>query len=322
MLETVGIKPTEERVYWTLLRMPAASSGELAQRLDLRPEESRSCLSGLESKGLVSRAPDDPHRFRAAPPDLAFGPLLQRRHQELRSIEATVGQMTDEYRSRMALRGGEPVEVVNGVAAVRQRFVHLWRSAAGESCAFVADPADIDLAQWREPRGGVRSRLVYPRAALDLAGDPYQVAGSAQAGVLVRLAPQPPVTMVLVDGVTAIVRVPPVRANADGPAALLVHRGALLDALVALFEAVWESAVPLLSYPDGTPREHREAAVPAAEDLRLLALLLAGLTDDAIASKMGLSRRTVQRRVSGLIELVGVRTRLQLVWQSARRGWI
>jgi DNA-binding NarL/FixJ family response regulator len=322
MLETVGIKPTEERVYWTLLRMPAASSGELAERLDLRPEESRSCLSGLESKGLVSRAPDDPHRFRAAPPDLAFGPLLQRRHQELRSIEAAVGQMTDEYRSRAARRGGEPVEVVTGVTAVRQRFAHLWRCALGEACAFVADPADIDLAEWREPHPGARSRLVYPQAALDLTGDPYQLAESVRVGAVARLAPQPPVTMLLVDGEAAIVRVPPVRAHPEGPAALLVHQGALLDALGALFEAVWESAVPLLTYPETGPAEHREATGPAAEDLRLLSLLLAGLTDDAIATKMGLSRRTVQRRVSGLIELVGVRTRLQLIWQSARRGWI
>src|SRR5262245_3962868 len=179
--------------------MPAASSGELAERLDLRPEESRSCLSGLERRGLVSRAPDDPHRFRAAPPDLAFGPLLQRRQQELRGIEAAVGQMTDEYRSRVRLASADPVEVVSGVVALRQRFAELWHSAAGSVSAFVADPADIDLAEWRAPRPGVRSRLVYPRAALELPADPYHLAESVRAGAAARLAPQPPVTMLLVD---------------------------------------------------------------------------------------------------------------------------
>jgi predicted transcriptional regulator len=320
VLETVGIKPTEERVYWTLLRLPAASSAELAQRLDLRPEESRRCLSGLESKGLVSRAPDDPHRFRAAPPDLAFGPLLQRRQQELRSIEAAVGQMADEYRSR-ARPPGNPVEMVTGVSALRQRFAHMWRGAAHAASAFVADPADVDLAQWPAPGSGVRARLVYPRAALDLPDDPYRLGATVRGGVQARLAPRPPVTMLLVDQATAIVWVRPVRERADPPAAVLVHDGALLDALAALFEAVWEPAVPLLAQPDGPPREH-QAAVPDPADLQLLSLMLAGLTDDAIAGKLGLSRRTVQRRVSGLIELAGVRTRLQLIWQSARRGWL
>ncbi|HKT02763.1 MAG TPA: helix-turn-helix domain-containing protein [Rugosimonospora sp.] len=313
MLETVGIKPTEERVYWALLRLPAASSGELAARLDLPPEESRSCLSGLESKGLVSRAPGDPHRFRAAPPDLAFRPLLHRRAQELRSMEAAVGQMADEYRSRA--HAGTPVEALTG-AAVPQRFAQLWRAATGEACAFVPAPADAELADWPAPRPGVRSRVVYPRAALDTPGDPYRLGECVRGGALARLAAQPPVTMLLVDGATGIVRT-------GGPTAVVVRRGALLDALTALFEAVWQPAVPLIGYSGEVPASRRrDVASPATEDLRLLSLLLAGLTDDAIAGKMGLSRRTVQRRISGLIELVGVRTRLQLIWQSARRGWI
>ncbi|MFH9176547.1 S8 family serine peptidase [Streptomyces albogriseolus] len=54
----------------------------------------------------------------------------------------------------------------------------------------------------------------------------------------------------------------------------------------------------------------------------LLALLVAGVVDKAVATQMGLSRRTVQSRIQRLMELAGATTRMQLAWQAARRGWL
>jgi DNA-binding NarL/FixJ family response regulator len=62
--------------------------------------------------------------------------------------------------------------------------------------------------------------------------------------------------------------------------------------------------------------------LPSPEDMRLLALLLSGYTDEAIAARLDVGARTVQRRIRDLIELTGVRTRLQLVWFATRRGWL
>lgn len=59
-----------------------------------------------------------------------------------------------------------------------------------------------------------------------------------------------------------------------------------------------------------------------ATDRRLLALLVAGVADKAVASQMGLSRRTVQRRIQRMMELAGATTRMQFAWQVARRGWL
>ena len=55
---------------------------------------------------------------------------------------------------------------------------------------------------------------------------------------------------------------------------------------------------------------------------RSSALLLAGLTDQAIGNQLGLSLRTVQRRVSQLMERARVATRLQLGHEAGRRGWL
>ena len=57
-------------------------------------------------------------------------------------------------------------------------------------------------------------------------------------------------------------------------------------------------------------------------DTRILGLLLAGLTDQAVANHLGLSMRTVQRRVRALMDQVAAETRLQLGFQASRRGWL
>ena len=54
---------------------------------------------------------------------------------------------------------------------------------------------------------------------------------------------------------------------------------------------------------------------------QVLALLLGGLTDQAVAGQLGLSLRTVQRRISQLMIKAGVATRIQLGWYAARKGW-
>jgi DNA-binding NarL/FixJ family response regulator len=54
----------------------------------------------------------------------------------------------------------------------------------------------------------------------------------------------------------------------------------------------------------------------------LLALLLAGLKDDAIARQLGLSTRTMRRRMKHLLDLLGADNRFQAGVQATRRGWI
>jgi predicted amidohydrolase len=57
-------------------------------------------------------------------------------------------------------------------------------------------------------------------------------------------------------------------------------------------------------------------------DRSLLALLLAGLTDQAIAGQLGIGLRSVQRRVHDLMAQTGAQTRIQLGWHAARKDWL
>ncbi len=59
-----------------------------------------------------------------------------------------------------------------------------------------------------------------------------------------------------------------------------------------------------------------------AFDARVLALLLQGLPESAIAEALSVSRRTVQRAVKGLMSRTGAANRVQLGWHAQRNGWI
>jgi DNA-binding CsgD family transcriptional regulator len=251
--------------------------------------------------------------------------LVQSREQELREIRARISQLTDEYRSRTAMRGaGEFIELVHGAKAIAQRVDQLQRNARKEVRGLVKPPvvavsAEDNDAEYEVLAEGVRYRIIYDRELLLLQGDPYRVTEAAARGEEARIAVDLPLKLAIADDDLALVPVADTQPGGE-PSAVLVHPSGLLDALTALFETLWTSSTPILVGVNGEIDEDHEE--PTSGDMRLLSLLLAGLTDQSMASQLGLSTRTVQRRLHDLIKITGVRTRVQLIWQATKRGWI
>ncbi|QIM22685.1 hypothetical protein G7075_18630 [Phycicoccus sp. HDW14] len=79
----------------------------------------------------------------------------------------------------------------------------------------------------------------------------------------------------------------------------------------AYFDLAWRHAVPVPG-----PRDAGDAG---DADPRLVDLLELGLKDEAIARHLGVSLRTVRRRVARLMSVNGVDTRFQLGWVLASR---
>ena len=77
----------------------------------------------------------------------------------------------------------------------------------------------------------------------------------------------------------------------------------------AYFDLAWKQAVPA---PTVGGRE-------GSGDPKLVELLELGMKDEAIARYLGVSLRTVRRRVAHLMAVNGVDTRFQLGWALARR---
>ena len=114
-------------------------------------------------------------------------------------------------------------------------------------------------------------------------------------------------------------------AGAAGQGEALVVRGSLLvDTFVRLFELQWELALPIADVARGGDdgADGRGGDVLTEVERRLVAMLSSGMTDEAMARAIGLSHRTVQRRLADLARRVGAEGRFQLGVQAARRGWV
>lgn len=103
--------------------------------------------------------------------------------------------------------------------------------------------------------------------------------------------------------------------DAQTGAVVLTYEGTIA-ALCALFESVWQSANPLGTAVernmDGLTRQHRES----------LHMLLQGLTDEAIAKRLGVSPRTARRIAAELMEALEARSRFQAGAHAVQNGWL
>ncbi|MFE9957202.1 LuxR C-terminal-related transcriptional regulator [Micromonospora sp. NPDC005299] len=145
--------------------------------------------------------------------------------------------------------------------------------------------------------------------------------GTGQGGEL-RLASRLPVKLVVFDRAAALL---PVRGDRPAAGSMVVHSPALVVALVALFESVWERADPvsLASRHDGTaPKGSLTAVGPDRRTREILHMMATGMKDEAIARVLKVNRRTVQKHVSEAGSLLGARTRFQIALLAAEREWL
>ncbi|MEC4019908.1 helix-turn-helix domain-containing protein [Streptomyces sp. H27-D2] len=331
MLNAIGLDEVQESAYRVLVGLGAAEVSDLAHRLTLPEAEAERTLRRLERQGLAAQSSARPGRWVAAPPAVALGALLTQQRHELEQAELAAALLAEEYRAEAT----EPavhdlVEVVTGASAVAHRFLQLQLGATEEVCALVTgNPTTVtgveNHAEARAAARGVRYRVVVEREVLSGPGGVEELAAALGRDERVRVVDRVPTKLVIADRTLAMV--PLTRRTAE-PAALVVHASGLLESLMGLFEGVWRQALPMrLSAGTGSNGGAGEVLTegpeaPDSTDLRVLSLLLAGLTDASVAKQLGLGLRTVQRRVKGLMELAGVTTRLQLGWHAYERGWV
>lgn len=319
VLEAVGVSRDEEAVYRLLLARPGAGPDELAQTLGCETGLVRTALARLETLGLAGRRPGNLERWTAARPDLALDALVAQRERELSRVrlaaQALLAEMVEDGAP------GRLVEVISGRQAVSQRFHQLAAGAREELLVLDRPPYATsirDSPTRAALRRGVTVRTVYARESLDEPEGWVALREHVAAGELARVLADLPLKLALADRRLAILPLT-LHANAVVSSAILVHASPLLDALVALVETLWRIAMPVPDVKnDGVPTGEG----PTAEERELLALLAAGLKDEAIARQLGIGVRTLQRRLARLMERLGVQTRFQVGVRAAQRGWL
>jgi sugar-specific transcriptional regulator TrmB/DNA-binding CsgD family transcriptional regulator len=315
-LRSIGIGVAEQAAYEMLLDRPEAGTAELAQAWD-RPEVLGGVLARLQAAGLIRLVPGPPSRYVAVPPQIALEALVLEEEQRLRAARGHARRLAELYRDHAL--DSEPaslVEVVTGQRALRQRLGQLQRGARRQIRCLDKAPSDhrprtplLDLALVPDQ---VDVRIVYDRASVE---EDRTRPGDPRAGEQARVLPDLPMRTLIVDDTCAALPLSDEPGRTE--AAFVVHRSALLHALGDLFEGLWQRAIPLdLPGPGGMASRSRTIAV---DRQRLVALMLSGLTDKAIARQLGISGRTAQRRIAELIADLGVRTRFQAGVQAAFR---
>ncbi|RVX38139.1 sugar-specific transcriptional regulator TrmB [Nonomuraea polychroma] len=316
LLEGLGVTVAEETAYRALLRHGPATLSELAAETGSSAAAIRRMLPRLEDLGLISRVAGRPLRLIATPPTIAIDILVARRQEELTHSRAAAALLATEVAARSGPQPEEVLEVVSGRDAVARRYLQLERNATREMLVLVHPPYAVDISDDQENRrraarkGAPVTRGIYSPQAFEHPGMLAHTRRAIADGEEARLGPVP-VKLAIADAATAIL---PLVSDEDQAveSALVVHPSALLDALVGLFETLWRAAVPLRLSTEGLEQERE------APDAEVLALLAAGMKDDAIARQLGLSPRTVQRRVQVLSERLGARTRFHAGFLAAQ----
>jgi len=314
-----GLRAGDERVYRGVLRTSEASRRLLTEVTGLSLSELDAPLNRLEAAGLV--------RLRdgvvvAERPDDALGSVIEEETRRLQEASARVDELRNLLPSLMAehassgQQGAERVEVqaVRGgdvVSLIRT----LTEESDGELLWFRPD-------QWRLPvtrqvdalvaelvRSGRRSRAIYPSRVLDEA--PEVLRGRAEAGEQVRVVASLPARIAVLGSGAAFL---PDRWGGGSGRRIVVREQALVEALTALFDHVWDQAMSVPGLGGGSE--------PAGARRLLLHELAHGAKDEQIARTLGVSLRTVRRRIADLMAEVGAESRFRAGVEAVRRGWL
>lgn len=288
---------------------------DLVRVTGLDPDELDGHLDRLVAAGVAKR---DGEVIRVPAPARILADLVETEAAQLRGVVARLDRLRV---SLPAVRGlfedrGSEAEFPEGELQTGPDIHTTLRSWVGDS---TGDLMWLRPDQWRLPQEGdmstvvrealargQRSRAIYPARVLEEA--PESVFERMDAGEEVRLVTEVPTRMALVEGIGAVI---PEEWGVANERRLVLHQPAVMAALGDLFEELWSRAIVV---PGGASTDHSRRL--------LLEQLARGAKDEQMARVLGLSLRTVRRRVADLLHDLGVETRFQAGVEAVRRGWI
>lgn len=311
-------------LYRHVLRSPPTSRDGYAEAVGWSTRQTGRLLRDLERLGLVRQAADG--TVRADDPRATVGRLLDGeeadlddRRRRLLELRGTLETFEHDYRRGLKQAGPraplwQHVAPAEAAAAVDQ----LLRTSTGDLLQVTGrlgkGPGHEEPVRRQREEGAAApslrpSRSIFSQSVLT---SPQWLAFAerrAKEGEQQRFLPADAIRVEFgVFGTTGVL----LRQNTDAPDEdyLLVRDPAVVRVFVALFDELWRRAEPALD---------REASLA---DVRLLELLALGLKDEAVARHLGVSLRTVRRRIAALMEEHGADTRYQLGLAVGRLGLV
>lgn len=308
MLEPLGIPADAEALYVVLASLDDATAPELTQRTGTPVAQVADHLDTLADLGLAVALGEG--RWNALPLGDVVKGLQLRRRAEIDA--AVIAADTLQNQLLAASHSSEDdVQVFVGQTSYAE-YTRLCDETTSEICLFdkppyVGGPSMLSEDELREQSGEWRAleRGVSQRSVYHPGFDPErleEMALFANMGEKSRTAPVP-MKLVLFDAKIAWIPSMPSYMPGHERRASFVRHPLIVESLVWLFNAVWDTAIPITAgtYLNGDPRRQM-----------LISLMMSGSTDDAIANQLGINVRSVRRWIAELMDELGVTTRLQL----------
>lgn len=320
MLEALDGDTDRGKVYRAIVGSPRSSVTEIAAAAGLNARQVQESLHVLSADGIVVAVGPDESVWEAQSPAELTERLLRRDADRRAGLRRAGNELEDLFRFARRERGRYgALEVVDDPAKIAVTMQQLQLHARREIRVidrppYVAAPeyyVNQEQLQRERMSAGIVYRTIYFEAAF---ADPLvpDLEAMVRAGEQARTLADPPMKLVLADDDLAVVSVED--EGHDGLVALLVRPSGLFTALAHTFETLWKLAVPVSTAGEDILDDDR--------DRQILVLMASGATDDAIARRLGLSRRTVVRRVAELLTRLGASNRFQAGVQASRRGWL
>lgn len=325
LLNTLGLTAEQYAVYRTVISLGDVTVEGVGEALELPPSALDAAVEHLRAVGLVRFSEAAPRRFRAVDPTTTLRPRLVDLTRTADALEALVAELAEDfYDSRRRHDPVRLVEVITGATAIRSTMHELQRQASSEmlwlcKAHAIAMPSEENTEEFGALDRGVRYRTIYEPELLEEPGMMRLTAAGIERGEEARVLRSLPVRLGIADRQTAVVPLTTTLGRGQEPTAAIVNDSALSQALVALFEQLWDRAKPLERRSSSDLLDVVSGPVALGPDDRyLMSLVVSGIPDKAIASQMGVSIRTVQRRVSTFMEAMNVETRIELAYVVGR----
>lgn len=306
------------RVYRALTATGPSDVDRLAAVAGLSTADTLRVLVELADLGAVTRTADG---WVARPPVRVMSEVLRAEEARRAALWRAGAELDELYRvARQDV--GRPSDV-EPVADLTELFTltDLVQERARKRIRWLDRPpyrstpeqfAAQESLQTRRMADGVAYRTLYHQAVYDDADLFASMTRMIVLGEDARVLADLPVKLLIGDDHMGLLIPEPARSGVAG--SLVVHASGLLNAFCGLFETLWTLGVPVTA---------AEPSVRLSErDRTIITLMAAGLTDEAIARRLQLSRRTVVRRITALLDRLGATTRFQAGVQAANRGWL
>ncbi|GAA2139470.1 helix-turn-helix transcriptional regulator [Kitasatospora kazusensis] len=312
-------------VYSWILEHHRLDPAVIAAQLGLEPDEAAASVGRLTALRLVFPDRRDPAAGYAVAPEAAMAELaapvearIRREQEELAERHAQLVGFFPHYQRGGRAAGGDGIDVIDSLQEVRAALDRASDGCRSEVLASQPGGGSRVPEAMQEALGrdrallerGVRMRTLYHHTARFNGPSQAYVEAASQLGGEYRTAHELFGRIIVFDRELAFV------PASDGSwGAVAIRQKWLVAYLCEIFEQSWSCARPF-----SAAAEEGLEQVSQEIDRTILRLLAAGLKDETIARRLGMSLRTARRHIADIMVQLDAESRFQAGVAAARAG--